>query len=244
MKPWRLIVFLLVLHLFSEAYGANLIQNGGFETGSPALGPRPTSFGQWQGDKVGYTHAENGISTPEGTTMLRFFFTSGGSPSPSADTSQYWQNIDLSSFSPAIASGNARLSASALFNRLPGNAQTDTVLGFQLIARSGTPSAFTELSRVGITITSDGDPNTWELAAFNDFVLPPTTTHVQFELDAREDVFNNGTGTEFDGHYADNVVVTMAVPEPSGFALIAAAAACVLAASRARRVLRRSNYSP
>ena len=80
-----------------------LVANGGFETGAPALGPRPTDFGRWQGDRVAYVGATGGMSPFEGARMLQFVnaeFVPSGS-----DGSQYWQNIDLSSYAPLIASG-------------------------------------------------------------------------------------------------------------------------------------------
>ena len=237
--------FLLTATVASAVYltcvpagAANLVVNGGFESGAPVIGSRPTTFGQWRGDRVGYTHAENGIAPPEGTTMLRFFNTSGGSPSGTSDTSQYWQNIDLSSFASAISTGNARLSASAVFNRIAGNAQTDTEMGLQVFARSGSPSLFTELASAGNSILSDSDPNSWELVALSNFILPPGTTFVQFELDAYENNFNNASNPEFDGHYADDVIVTLTVvPEPDGSALCAVGTALILLAGR--RAVRR-----
>src|SRR5438552_5708964 len=93
----------------------NLVVDSGFETGAPALGPRPTDFGRWQGDRVAYVGATGGMSPFEGARMLQFVnaeFVPSGS-----DGSQYWQNIDLSSYAPLIASGRAVLSASAQFNR-------------------------------------------------------------------------------------------------------------------------------
>src|SRR5204863_269619 len=84
-----------------------LVANGGFETGAPALGPRPTDFGRWQGDRVAYVGATGGMSPFEGARMLQYFnaeFVPSGS-----DGSQYWQNIDLSAF----ASARAVLTASA-----------------------------------------------------------------------------------------------------------------------------------
>ena len=207
---------------------ANLIVNGGFESGSAVAGNVPTTFATWQGDQSAYVAAENAITPPEGSRMLRFIYTNAGGPGPTTNTAQYFQNIDLSAFSAEIASGNARLSASTLFNRVTGTALTDTAFGFQLIAKSGTPSAPTTLASVSQVIFTDGLTNTWELASLSNFVLPPATTFVLFELDAFENIFNSGSDPEFDGHYADDVIVTLAVPEPSGLVFIAIALVALL----------------
>ena len=212
---------------------ANLIVNGGFETGSPVFGGVPTTFGTWQGDQTAYVTAENAITPPEGSQMLRFLATNAGGPSVITNTSQYFQNVDLSPFAATIAAGNARLSASALFNRVIGDASTDNAFGITIFARSGTPSSFTTLASTSAVIFSDANLSTWESANINNFLLPPTTTFVLFELDAFENVVNDG-GIEFDGHYADNVMLTV-VPEPSGFALAVSALGACIACARRRR---------
>jgi len=39
----------------------NLVENPGFEYGTPDTGARPTDFAHWRGDKVEYVEQENGI---------------------------------------------------------------------------------------------------------------------------------------------------------------------------------------
>jgi hypothetical protein len=206
-----------------QCRGANLVVNPGFETGAALLGSRPTTFGVWRGDRVEYVPAENGISPLEGSRMLRFINTEFV-PNGSTDTSQYWQNVDLSAFASQIASGNARLSASFLANRVQFDSQTDTVFSMQLHIRSGTPASFTNLVAPSAGISSDSILATWETIALSDIPLPPTTTYVMLEIMAGENVFNDATNPELDGHYADAVSLTLTVvPEPTGFALVISA---------------------
>lgn len=215
---------LLVVGLHDrECRAANLVVNPGFESGAALLGSRPTTFGVWRGDRVGYVAAENGILPPEGSRMLRFINTEFV-PNGSTDTSQYWQNVDLSEYASQIASGNARLSASFLVNRVQFDSQTDTLFSMALHIRSGTPSSFTVLATPSAAILSDSILATWETLALSDIPLPATTTYVMLEIMAGENVFNDATNPEFDGHYADAVSLTLTVvPEPTGFALVMSA---------------------
>ena len=115
----------------------NLVANPSFESGTPNVGGRPTVFSNWEGDTVSYVGAQNSIRPPDGSRMLKFTY---GYHWPSQYAgSQYWQNIDLSQYRNQIAYGNVAFTASALFNRIRGDAQTDTQFVFVITARSGTP---------------------------------------------------------------------------------------------------------
>ena len=215
-----LLVLSLTVTSVSSSRAANLVVNSGFETGAAALGSRPTTFGEWRGDRVSYTTTENGIAPPEGSRMLRFINTEF-IPN-TTDTAQYWQNIDLSSFGTEIASGNARLSASVLVNRVQVDAQTDTLFGLHLHIRSGDPSAFTNLFSTQALLLSDSDLDSWQLISLMNVVLPTNTTYVMVELQAFENVFNDTLNPELDGHYADGVTLSLSVvPEPSTLAMAA-----------------------
>ena len=67
----QLIVFLAVLTCATSDAVAGFIYTFGFESGSPSLGPVPTQFGHWWGDRVAYRTAEQGITPEEGNRMLR-----------------------------------------------------------------------------------------------------------------------------------------------------------------------------
>ena len=192
----------------------NLLSNSGFETGSANIGGVPTTFGQWRGDQTNYATAGGGITPFEGSKMLQFLATNAGGPAGTTNTSQYFQNVDLSPYASAVASGTATLSTTAMFNRVLGDAQTDTAFGFLVDARSGTPSLSTLLSQgVGLTFT-DGDPNSWQPATLSNFPVPVGTTFIRFELQAFENVANDAVDPEFDGHYADNIQLFLSSAGP------------------------------
>jgi hypothetical protein len=72
---------------------------------------------------------------------------------------------------------------------------------------------------------------TWEELSI-DLILPSNTDFVAIRVDAFEDVFNDLTTGEFDGHFADAVsLVTYVVPEPATGLLLA----CGLAMLSVRR---------
>ena len=58
---------------------------------------------------------------------------------------------------------------------------------------------------------SDSNPTTWEEVS-GQFMLPMGTDVVRMQIAASEDVYNDrpgDVGPEFDGHYADDVVLSI-----------------------------------
>jgi hypothetical protein len=214
---------------------AQLLNNGGFETGSANIGAPPSAMGEWRGDGSAYVTTQQGITPYEGTKMLRLISAKYPSEYTVLIDSQYYQNIDLSAYAADIALGRAAISVSAMFNRVQVDAQTDTQFGLRIRARSGTGSSFTELgSSLNLLLLSDGNPATWEPWAITDYVLPQGTDYVQLEVFATENVFNNTSSLEFDGHYVDAVSVNVnIVPEPGSPLLLATT--CGIVALRRRR---------
>ncbi len=218
---------------------AQTIGNGGFESGSANVGPIPTNFGTWGGDGSAYVGTTFGISPFEGSRMMRFLTADQSLSSTSLIDSQYHQNIDLAAFSAAIAQGKEVFSASAMFNRVAGNAQTDTEFQLQITAKSGTPSSFTDLGSATSVLFSDSDPATWEKVSIDNFQLPLGTTFVTLEVVATENIFNNTSGTEYDGHFVDAVTVqATTVPEPGSALLLAVACSAFMARRQRSRVTR------
>lgn len=200
-----------------HANGANLATNGSFETpestfvfGFPGL---PSAFGDWGGDLSQIVSAENGISPFDAANMLRFDAT-GNSADPLLVTSEIRQWIDLSAHSSAIATGESFVSISVWFNRVAGDAETDTGMSWQVTTNSGTPTFTTADYAGGGTaqqsagIATDGDPSTWEEVT-DEVSLPADTTYLILRLTASENVSNDGAAPEFDGHYADQVSVVL-----------------------------------
>ncbi len=213
---------------------AEMVGNAGFEIAEPTGTFLPiTAFGDWAGDQSTIVTAENGIVPLKGSRMLRF--DSGGSAPGGTYESQVFQAIDVSAYSSLIAAGNAEVVASAWFNRVPGDAETDTLMGIWVYAIHGT-LPFTFMNVVGAqlgTVFTDGDVGTWEMATTR-YTLPSNTDYVAICLDAAENVHNDSTYPEFDGHYADSVSFTV-VPEPSTIALLGSLALCGIGVRRYRR---------
>jgi hypothetical protein len=112
------------------------------------------------------------------------------------------------------------------YNRVAGNARTDTLNGVSLLAYSGPQAQHFRLSqrnasiaRGGAGIHTDADPATWEKLAVG-LRLPKNTDFLVIQIQAAEDVYNNLKGVEFDGHYAESTFVTLvadeADPPPAG----------------------------
>jgi hypothetical protein len=123
------VAFTTWLGLLSSAGPVSLsVANPSFETAETVQGFAPT-FGDWGVDLSAIVPAENGITPLDGTSMLKFINTGiSGGGGTSADVGQA---IDLSSHAALIA-GGATVNASAYFNRVAGDAQTDTQFTIQM----------------------------------------------------------------------------------------------------------------
>ncbi|MHC4084287.1 MAG: LamG-like jellyroll fold domain-containing protein [Planctomycetota bacterium] len=215
-----------VEQLYYGSTGDNLLVNGDFETMELISGGWPSTFGDWSGDHS-YTLPRYGDVWPyQGSQMLQFSGTSDFGCG--ADTeSQVYQIVDVSAFAGDIAAGKATASASVYFNRLPGDAETDTEFSVDIRAFAGDPCLFPSLQDTGgmhiaeanAFIYTDGDPATWELCEAQ-LVLPVNTDYVVVGIVATENVYNDLAWPEFDGHCADAASLVMViepnVPEPSG----------------------------
>jgi len=189
----------------------------GFET-CASQSTLPNSTGNWAGDVNEVTATAQGIVPAAGTQMLRFIYTSESSaqPCPSCGGTgcDVWQLVDLSPLSALVATGAINARASAQFNRVSGDAQTDTAFNIALRSYSGIPAGFPSnylnfLANAATTLNTDGIPETWELATVS-ASIPSAATFVAFLMSAVENVHNDtGPGaTEFDGHFADKASLT------------------------------------
>lgn len=238
----RLGLWAMLAMLPGPATAANLCINPGFETaestsiiGFPGV---PSSYGDWGGDQSQIVAAENGISPRDGAAMLRFDAT-GNSVDALLNTSQVYQLVDVSLHSTLISSGSAIANLTAWFNRVDFDSQTDTGFSVSIFALSGDPSGFqaqlvnaTYLDRQSGGLASDADPASWE-PAFATMAIPSATDYLAIQLTASENVVNDGTVPEFDGHYADSVSLEI-IPE-SSTALVSAIGVLMLAGALRRR---------
>jgi hypothetical protein len=202
-----LLVFPFILVQSSSAQ-PNVVVNPGFESGEP-IANLPDGYGFWSGDEVGYVSAENGINPVGGSRMLRFIYAAQTWPG-SMGSSELWQVIDISNF-PDLT--NVEVTFSAWFNRVLGDAQTDTWFYVGIYACAGSPSSFpsqlsagTYLKVVSGGVNTDGIVDTWEQAATT-LVVPEGTDFLGVVVAANENIHNDWIDPEFDGHYADDVVL-------------------------------------
>lgn len=200
-----------ILHYGSGPPIPGQLMNPGFETPASTTGGWPTACGYWQGDYSEIVTAENGITPTEGNRMLKFIATSVPNAPDPAGTSQVVQLVDLRGLSGPIAEGYMRARLRARFNRVTGDAQTDTRFTADLYVYAGEPNSFSaqwsqssHLAKGNSAVYTDGDPNTWEMATAV-VTLPANTDFLAVHLAASENVCNDTTGPEFDGHYCDTV---------------------------------------
>ena len=221
-------VVAVCLFVMNSSYGVNLATNAGFETSETTGGGWPSNYGDWNGDHSAIVGTTDGITPYEGSGMLQFKGTSHYGAA-SSNTSEIFQLIDISDYSSLVASGNAVIKASLQFNRVDIDAQTDTRAAILLLAFDGSPSTFDarwESNTYGsaISYTSNGiylDSNlqTWEKLELQ-FALPMNTDFIALRIATREDIYNDYSYPEFDGHFADAVFVEI-IPEPATMLLLA-----------------------
>ena len=206
------------------AAAGNLLTDPGFEPPA-ALSAKLTGFGYWGGDPATLVGSTASVLPYEGIQMLRFDYASGYGPTADFVACEKMQLVDLAAFKGLIQTGQMSAIGSVYFNRVPGDAQTDNKFGINLFAFSGLPVDFalggpSELARMGGSLLlADADTETWETATV-EMTLPAQTDYVAVMVYAGENVFNDETGTEFDGHFADMVSLEV-IPEPATLALLA-----------------------
>jgi hypothetical protein len=210
------LIVVIIFTVASACSAVNLATNPGFETTETTQGGWPSTYGDWKGDHSAIVSTTSGINPFEGSQMLQFMGTSS-TDHGSSTTCQIYQIVDVGSFADLIASGQGLASASAYFNRVAGDSQTDTLFGIAILACTGEPSTFasqkTTAPVAGLNFVTDDNPNTWELASVQ-MLLPTNTDFIAVGIYMNEDIYNDTFEPEFDGHFADIVSVTI-VPEPA-----------------------------
>ena len=237
----KFVSFILINLLYVSYATAVVLVNPDFEISEVIEAQVPTTTGDWQFDTATIVSAENGITPFSGSQMLRFD-TSSFAGIFTGSSGQVIQLTDLSTYSTAISAGTATVDISGYFNRVEGDAQTDTRLSVSILAYEGLVSDFpskfgvSELDTVFGTVTTDPNTGTWELASAS-LLLPTNTDFIATQLSASEDIFNDTSLPEFDGHYADSISVSITIPEPSSnaVALGVFALGCVALITRAGR---------
>ena len=221
-------------------WATGLLVNPGFETVAytGGAGDWPTDAGYWRGDTSEIVMNQQGISPLEGARMLRFVYASGSPKHYSA--SEIIQLVDLTPIDSMMLSGNAVAVLSAQFNRVDHDNETDTKFGVALRAYAGDPTTHlgqmdvSELAMERSTVLTDDDLLTWEDARV-ELLLPAATDFLAVRVHATENIRNDLTGQEFDGHYVDAVVLDIhVIPEPLTIAGVSLGSLAVLEYFRRR----------
>ena len=193
-------------------FGTNLLLNPGFEASDVVVGGLPSSAGAWQGDLAARVASDQGIGQHAGAYMLKFTAT-GLVAGAGFFTSQQWQTVDLRGYATLIDQGKVRLDASAWVNRVAGDAETDTRFDLRVLAFPGTPAGFpTDYPPPAGQIRSatiNSTAGSWQQLQVLFDVLPAGTRYAAVELYPYENVMDDGTLPEFDGHYADDVSLVL-----------------------------------
>jgi len=231
-----LLVVLALPGIALSGEGIEVLTDGGFESDVPIGIGSPLYPGYWSGDISQKVGAMDGIVPLEGSQMLKFIHAASYI---ATDEDHSWAQVhhivDLSPYKGIISAGGTKVQASAHFNRVQLDQQTDKAFSISIGAYEGDPTDYhyeypgqpkpTSLGGRSKDIWTDSDLNTWELAAV-EMDLPVNTDFVVISINAIENVFSDpGDQQEFDGHYADGVSLLF-VPEPAtmmlfgiGFAL-------------------------
>jgi hypothetical protein len=206
MSKWTIaIVATVALSVCAGSAQAALV-NGGFETNESLGGVWPGTYGDWSGDLSQRVGTTNGIAPQQGSWMLEFLGTSAGGANGATREAEVGQLVDIT---PQQADGTYTANLSGWFNRVNGNAQTDTEFAVAVYAMSGNPGGAHANYLAGNYLSSNAGNvlttgNTWQQAATS-MLIPEGTDYLMVVAKAREDVSNDATFREFDGHYGDNI---------------------------------------
>lgn len=237
-KYRRIALSLALLSVTATNSYANLLNNNSFEIPEITSGGTATVTGEWGGDVSHIVTAENGIAPLTGNRMLQFLHTGFIGGSGSGISSGVLQFIDLKPYANTIAAGNLSIKASAFFNRVLGDIETDTEFNVDLLFynSASVPTNINHyISFHQSELFADGDVNTWEELT-NVARVPTTATYVGVQVAAVENVANDVSGIEFDGHYADLVRVQL-ISAPNVISLLVLASLSALFKQKKRHAL-------
>jgi hypothetical protein len=195
-----------------------------FEDGPPpSVTGVPDQAGVWSGDFSEIAEARQGVAPAAGRRMFRFLRgDSEGRPLSESFGSDVFRLVDVRSYRKQIASGDAVVQLTALFNAesTPGvepAACTLTIFALDAaLVDGGQLKADRALSQESLAysqssrLTLDADPASWQRGS-NDLRLPPNTDYLMVRIG----VSNSPRGTKrpadgFAGHYADEVRIHLA----------------------------------
>ena len=233
---------LMVVLLLGSCGPRNCLADPDFEQRGRIDG-LPKTTGQWGGDWNEVVGPQDGISPHTGSSMLHFMHTAAGGKEEGT-ASDTMQLVDVSKYTREVAAGTSTARLSAWFNRVAGDAKTDTAFQVVLRAYDGSPADFPlrcqrpALGSALATIYSDGDVRTWERADVS-LKIPPGTTYLGAWVCAYENVVDDSyLQQEFAGHYADSAELVIE-SSPGPVLGLSLAAGLLVAATLGRRWWRR-----
>ena len=200
----------------------DLLVNGGFETDVNTVGPWPDDAGYWRGNYSDIVGATAGITPLEGDRMLHFIYGGSAAYATNLTGSNVLQTVDLRSLHDAVSGGHAVVKAEVSFNRVDLDAQTDRRFGLAVRAFVGDPNtgrtqwSASYIADELVDWVSDADPGSWETVDLT-LTLPVQTDFVMIHIYAAEDVYNDTSGVEFDGLFADAATLSVVSTTPGDF---------------------------
>jgi len=205
-------VTIALIALAPSAPAGAQLTDPGFETTTPSQ-QIPNVLGVWGFDRASTTGPVGGITPVEGALMLSF---DGTAPICSPEGGVSGDVGQLFPIEPGFGAGDT-VAATVRVNRLDAP-DADTQFFVALHAHDGAPSTYPtacsdvrpSLESSSFSILTDADPATWETIA-TELVIPEGATFMVLVLSARENI-NSSDVPAFDGHFADDVVVTFTGP--------------------------------
>jgi len=210
----------------SQRKTITLLQDG-FESGpTPQVTGVPQSTGIWSGDFTEVVGSQQDVKPSGGAKMLRFLRADyQGKAQPAGSyVSDLYRFVDLRPFRASFGDGGAVVQLSAAFNAISfpeseryGCSMTlfalDTATEANLITRRGGDMANDALAMArNSRVMLDRDPETWQRVT-TELRLPPNADFLLIHI-ALDHSTKSQHRLTFDGHYLDDVRLTLARRAP------------------------------
>ena len=118
------------------------LSDGGFESGEVTVGWPPQALNRWQGDLCEVVEATDGIKPLEGSRMLHFIASWPDGPTEEWIACNVWQLVDPRRCGFDPSGGGVTVTASASFNKVRGDEETDRQCILWVYAYEGSPETF------------------------------------------------------------------------------------------------------
>lgn len=206
-----------------------VLRHPGFESGTSLRIGADSQPGVWFGDVCQIVREHGKVKPYAGDGMLLFQSTSSNAGNDAerekTRASQLSQWIDLSPYTGVIRDGRVQAKFSARFNRVAGDAQTDSQFNVHLESFDVDPVEAqrlqTSLQRLVKAksfhqMLSDSNPESWEKLEAK-LTLPADSRYLYVTILAFENVSNDADhAPEFDGHFADDLHFQLLIEPASG----------------------------